>query len=126
MVETDHRPLVPIFKKAPFAAPPSLQRMPLQLQSYDLDVDYIPGKQIPVADSLSRSFVDDTFSGLPKDIEAQIHSVLANLPISDKKLREIETESDNNRQFQLPKHIILNGSCRQIVFVGQQGFFNCH
>lgn len=102
MVETDHRPLVPICKKSPFAAPPSFQRMSLQLQSYDLDVDYIPGKQIPVVDSLSRSFVDDTFSGLPKDIEAQIHSVLANLPISNRKLREIETESDNNRQFQLP------------------------
>lgn len=102
MVETDHRPLVPICKKSPFAAPPSFQRMSLQLQSYDLGVDYILGKQIPVADSLSRSFVDDTFSGLPKDIETQIHSVLANLPISNRKLRIIETESDNNRQFQLP------------------------
>eukprot|EP00105_Crassostrea_gigas_P044027 XP_019928175.1 PREDICTED: uncharacterized protein K02A2.6-like [Crassostrea gigas] len=114
-VETDHKPLVPIFKKALFAAPPRLQRMLLQLQNYDLEVDYIPGKQIPVADSLSRNFVDDTFPGLSKDMEAQVHSVLANLPISDRKLKEIETESDNDKQFQLLKHTILNGwpECRR-------------
>lgn len=114
-VETDHKPLIPIFKKALFAAPPRLQRMLLQLQNYDLEVDYIPGKQIPVADSLSRNFVDDTFPGLSKDMEAQVHSVLANLPISDRKLKEIETESDNDKQFQLLKHTILNGwpECRR-------------
>lgn len=114
-VETDHKPLVPIFKKALFAAPPRLQRMLLQLRNYDLEVDFIPGKQIPVADSLSRNFVDDTFPGLYKDMEAKVHSVLANLPISDRKLREIETESDNDKQFQLLKHTILNGwpECRR-------------
>lgn len=89
--------------------------MLLQLQNYDLEVDCIPGKQIPVADSLSRNFSDDTFPGLSKDIEAQVHPVLANLPISDRKLKEIETESDNDKQFQLLKHTILNGwpECRR-------------
>lgn len=55
-VETDHRPLVPIFMKVLFAASPRLQKMSLQLQNYDLDIDYIPSKQIPVPDSLSRNF----------------------------------------------------------------------
>lgn len=78
-------------------------------------MDYIQSNQIPVADSLSRNFVDDTFPGLSKDMEAQVHSVLANLPISDRKLKEIETESDNDKQFQLLKHTILNGwpECRR-------------
>lgn len=89
--------------------------MLLQLRNYDLAVDFIPGKQIPVADSLSRNFVDDTFPGLYKDMEANVHSVLANLPISDRKLREIETKSDNDKQFQLLKHTLLNGwpECRR-------------
>lgn len=89
--------------------------MLLQLQNYDLEVDYTPGKQIPVADSLSRNFSDDSFPGLSKDIEAQVHPVLANLPISDRKLKDIETESDNDKQFQLLKHTILNGwpECRR-------------
>lgn len=46
--------------------------MLLQLQNFDLKVDYILGKQIPVADSLSRNFVDATLPGLSKDMEAQI------------------------------------------------------
>lgn len=47
--------------------------MLLQLQNYDLKVDYIPGKQIPVADSLLHNFVDDTFPGFWKDWIAQVH-----------------------------------------------------
>lgn len=89
--------------------------MLLKLQSFDLEVDYIPSKQILVADSPSRNFVDDTFPGLSKDIETQIHSVLANVPISERNLGEIETESDIDKQFQLLKHTILNGwaECRR-------------
>ena len=108
-VETDHKPLVPIFKKPLFAAPPRLQRMLLQVQGYDLDVNYVPGKEIPVADTLSRNFVADTFPDLSKGMEAHIHSVMTNLPISDRKLQEIKNESDNDEQFQLLREVILQG-----------------
>ena len=64
--------------------------MLLQLQSYNLDVTYVPGKQIPIADTdtLSRNFVSKTYPSLTKDLEALLHSVLANLQISDRKLLE--------------------------------------
>ena len=64
--------------------------MLLQLQSYDLDVTYVPGKQIPVADTLSRKFVSDTYPSLIKDLDALVHSVLANLQISERKLKLLE------------------------------------
>ena len=44
IVETDHKPLEPIFKKPQNAAPPRLQRMLLKLTKYDLDVRYVPGR----------------------------------------------------------------------------------
>jgi len=39
-VETDHKPLIPIFKKPLLSAPKRLQRMLLRLQRYTLSVKY--------------------------------------------------------------------------------------
>ena len=59
-VETDHKPLIPIFKKPLLHAPKRLQRMLLRLQKYPLSVSYLPGKQIYIADMLSRAYLPDT------------------------------------------------------------------
>lgn len=59
-VETDHKPLVPIFTKAIHGAPKRLQRMLLRLQKYQLVVTYKPGKEVLIADWLSRAYLPDT------------------------------------------------------------------
>ena len=61
-VETDHKPLVPIFRKPLLSAPKRLQRMLLRLQKYHLSVHYLPGKQIYIADMLSRAYLPFTNS----------------------------------------------------------------
>lgn len=53
-VETDHKPLEKIHKKSLANTPPRLQRMMLRLQNYDITVKYRPGKEMVLADSLSR------------------------------------------------------------------------
>ena len=58
-VNTDHKPLVPIFSKSIFSAPKRLQRMILRLQKYNLAVKYCPGSQMYIADKLSRAFLTD-------------------------------------------------------------------
>ena len=58
-VQTDHRPLVPIFSKPIYNAPKRLQRMLLRLQKYTLKVCYCPGKEMYVADMLSRAFLQE-------------------------------------------------------------------
>ena len=55
MVHTDHRPLVAVFKKPLLNAPKRLQRILLGLQKYTLEVKYIAGSQMYIADFLSRS-----------------------------------------------------------------------
>ena len=52
-VESDHKPLEKIHQKS-LASAPRLQRMLLQLQRYDVTIRYRPGKEMLLADALSR------------------------------------------------------------------------
>ena len=53
-MESDHKPLEMIHQKSLASAPPRLQRMLLQLQRYDVTIRYRPGKEMLLADALSR------------------------------------------------------------------------
>ena len=53
-VESDHKSLEMIHQKSLPSAPPRLQCMLLQLQRYDLTIRYKPGKDMLLADALSR------------------------------------------------------------------------
>ena len=59
-VNTDDKPLVPIFTKPIHTAPKRLQRMLLRLQKYNLRVEYLPGSQMYIADMLSRAHLKST------------------------------------------------------------------
>ena len=52
-VETDHKPLEAIFKKHLSSSPPRIARMMLRIQKYDVEIKYVPGKNVPLADALS-------------------------------------------------------------------------
>ena len=53
-VQSDHKPLEMIHLKSMHNAPPHLQRMLLQLQKYDMKIEYKPGSEMLLADALSR------------------------------------------------------------------------
>ena len=90
IVQTDHKPLESIMKKPLRLALPRLQRMLLQLHRYDLEVHHVPGKNIPVADVLSRKFMPtETVDQSVGDLDVQIHSIISNLPVSDSKMEQI-------------------------------------
>lgn len=55
-VISDHKPLESIMKKPLHAAPKRLQRMLLRLQKYDIILQYRPGKEMYLADNLSRVY----------------------------------------------------------------------
>ncbi|UYV63925.1 hypothetical protein LAZ67_2006034, partial [Cordylochernes scorpioides] len=59
LVETDHKPLETIFKKCLSKSPLRLQRILLELQPYDLKVKYVRGKDMFIADLLSRDCVEE-------------------------------------------------------------------
>jgi hypothetical protein len=77
IVETDHKPLVGLLDKPIASCSPRIQRMRLQLQRFDFKLVYKPGKDLFIADTLSRApsphlFQDDTTQGC----EEQVHAVL--------------------------------------------------
>ena len=53
-IYTDHKPLVAIVQKNLASAPPRLARMLLRIQKYDFQLCYVPGKDMALADALSR------------------------------------------------------------------------
>eukprot|EP00794_Sanderia_malayensis_P007649 gene7649-8489_t len=54
---TDHKPLVSIISKPLVSAPKRLQRLLLRLQSYDVKISYKQGKEMVLADTLSRAYL---------------------------------------------------------------------
>jgi hypothetical protein len=114
-VESDHKPLEVIYKKPLMAAPKRLQSMLLRLQSYDIEITYKQGREMYLADTLSRAYLPQTgkptqdgeILSLEKEIE-QIN-MAEYLPISDPKLREIQTETEHDESLQVLKTVILDG-----------------
>lgn len=102
IVESDHKPLESITRKPLTAAPPGLQRMLLQLQRYDFTIIHRAGKEIPVADTLSRKSLSD-------HDDMQVHMVYNNLPVSDSKPNEVRTETEKDTQLMLLKQTIKDG-----------------
>ena len=89
-VETDHQPLVSIFKKPLNSAPARLQRMLLQLQHYDLNIIYKKGKDLVIADTLSRAYIPECALSEMESDDIQVLSVIS---ISENKYKELQTAS---------------------------------
>ena len=76
-IHSDHKPLESICKKALGQAPPRLQRMLLKIQQYDFSVIYVPGKELHIADCLSRlTNVNQNTTEIP-GLDITIHEIVA-------------------------------------------------
>lgn len=60
------------------------------MQKYSITLVHKPGKDIPVADTLSRKSVDDEDRSLTKDMETQVHAVISTAPLSPNRFDEIK------------------------------------
>ena len=83
--------------------------MMLQLCKYNLDVTHLPGKDIPVADTLSRNFLPDIYPHLSDGMDAQVHTVIKNTLISPTRLDEIKSKTEQDSKLSTLKHVILDG-----------------
>ena len=91
-IHSDHKPLEMITQKSLSKASPRLQRMLLRLQKYSVIVKWKPGREMHIADALSRAYLthDDTDEELSHDMEVMVHSLMKNLPVSSSKLQELQ------------------------------------
>lgn len=96
-VETDHKPLVSIINKPVNSCPARLQRIIVQLRKYDFQLIYKPGKQLILADTLSRAYINKKFDeNIDIEMDAQICLIEMNLNATKEKREEFleETRTD--------------------------------
>ena len=101
-VETDHKPLEMIHKKSLASTPPRLQRMLLRLQHYDVSIKYRPGKEMVLADSLSR------LSPIP-DKEIHLEQSIYAVQFTHDKLQQLKLESESDPEVTAIRNIIIDG-----------------
>ncbi|XP_055841107.1 uncharacterized protein LOC129908549 [Episyrphus balteatus] len=106
VVETDHKPLIPLFDKALYKVPARLQRFMLRLQSYDLQVLYKPGKYMYTADTLSRApLSEETLTEFDNDLTLHCNLLVSTLAVSREKLQEIKEAT--NKDEVLSKKLLM-------------------
>lgn len=108
-VESDHSPLEAIFKKDLNSCPVRLQRFRIRLQEFDLNVKYIPGKHMYIADTLSRAPVDSDIEVEDADLKAHVNMINYLLNVTPHKQEEIRVETSNDVQLRLVIKCIVNG-----------------
>lgn len=106
-VESDHKPLEAVFKKGLHKAPSRLQRMLMRLQSFNLQVSYKPGKDLFIADTLSRAFLNEQTEVLEEELEINVLST--NLPISEDKMAQFKRATADDNELQQVKNAVMSG-----------------
>ena len=93
-VETDHQPLTSIWKKTIATSSSRLQRLLLRLVQYDVNIEYLRGKENVIADALSRvtstktkhTDCTDSLSNIEK---IPVHQLTQTAPASPERLQEL-------------------------------------
>jgi len=114
VVETDHKPLISIIKKALTTAPKRLQRMLLRLQHYNFELVYRRGSEVIIADTLSRAYPAD--SAVPTKFAYELAALVdeeqaddLRMVASDETIKRIRLAAEHDDTYQLLKLQIQTG-----------------
>ena len=98
-LQTDHKPLVPLINtKDLHETPIRCQRMLIRFLRFNVRAVHTPGKNLVIADALSRSPVVEEVeeSKSSRDVEAHIDGIATSWPIADEQLDRIAQESQDD------------------------------
>lgn len=101
-IESDHRPLVAIVQKDISLLSPRLQKMLLRLMRFDFTLRYVPGKNLQVADTLSRfpsTRISDT-SEIDDSNTAVLCSVAMTEEVTERMRRATEADQATHQAVQ--------------------------
>ena len=112
VVHSDHKPLEAIMTKPLSQTPPRIQRLLIRLQKYNLTVQFVPGKLMFIADTLSRAYLNETVEDqqdLNEDMEVMVHSFVQEIPATPKKLTQLKEETARDQTLQALRTQIAEG-----------------
>ena len=106
VVQSDHKPLEAIFQKSIASTTPRLQRMLLRLLEYNITVQYTSGKEMYIADTLSRSYLSKEPPSrvereIAEDTVISINTIIADAPVSNSRIDKIRQECLRDEEMQL-------------------------
>ena len=109
-IETDHKPLVTIFKKPLVSAPRRIQMIMLRLQKYNFELRYKKGKDMFVSDTLSRACLtgdheDDDFDEVFYH-ELEEMDMSDGLAVSEESFQKIRYATSQDQTLQSVKMLI--------------------
>ncbi|KAK7899105.1 hypothetical protein WMY93_019958 [Mugilogobius chulae] len=99
-VQSDHKPLETIIKKPLINAPKRLQRMLLRLQKYDINIIYVPGRDMLLADTLSRAYLQNSNKS-QIELETECVNMVDYVPISTERLDTIRSATQTDPKLQI-------------------------
>lgn len=95
---TDHKPLVPLFNGCDLnTVPIRCQRLLMRMMRYNPVAEHVPGKQLVVADCLSRCPIEDDASHAMEEVaqvvETYLEEILLSIPIGTNRMDQIRQET---------------------------------
>ncbi|GFX56279.1 retrovirus-related Pol polyprotein from transposon 297 [Trichonephila clavipes] len=98
-----------IVKKPMHKISSRMQRMISKLLKYDFEINYVPGNQMFLADTLSRAFpVGETVRDDPEMINI-VHTISKHLPMSEKRRVQFKKETELDPELQIVVKYIKEG-----------------
>ena len=105
-IHSDHKPLHAITKKPLDRAPKRLQSMLIRALAYDIEVCYLEGKKMLLADTLSRAFIGDS---QPKESEFESVNAVTYLPMREERINDIRVKTKEDPVLSTLKMTIQQG-----------------
>jgi hypothetical protein len=109
IVETDHKPLEAIFRKPFSDISPRLLRMLMKLQNFDITIQYRPGKELVIADHLSRSHLRKPYEKIERSLEQQVLQVKHMLPLPEETWRKYVEATQKDQELLEVTELIQKG-----------------
>ena len=110
-IENDHKPLVGLLKKPISSLSPRLQKMVLKLMKYQFVLKHVPGKQMYLADALSRAPLTESVD--TQELEGWSLNMFMIATASEEMLKEYERLTNEDHPLSQVKEFVLNGWPKQ-------------
>ena len=109
---TDHKPFISISNKSLFSALPRLHCLLLRLNKYNVEMNWIPGKDMIFSDHLSCDVpMEKSKEPTCESLYLKVHNVFVN--VSSEKCVSLAVETSKDPVLIVLKHMIIKGWPKQ-------------